>query len=131
MIKQMAQGRPHLYAAKCGDVIEELRLRFDELTGSQKRIARYVVENVETVAFSTLDQMAAHLDVNPSTIVPFTYRLGLAGFPDLQERMRELVRGQLARNGDPVQAGHSAHLEGTRVGASFSNDWQNLHRTIS
>jgi DNA-binding MurR/RpiR family transcriptional regulator len=131
MIKQMSKGRPHVYAAKCGDLIEELRLHFDGLTDSQKRIAEYVVEHVETVAFSTLDQMAAHLDVNPSTIVRFTYRLGLAGFPDLQERMRELVREQLSRNGDPIHEGHIAHLEGTRLGASFSNDWQNLHRTIS
>jgi DNA-binding MurR/RpiR family transcriptional regulator len=45
--------------------------------------------------------------------------------------MRNLVREQLSRNGDPIHEGHIAHLEGTCLGASFSNDWQNLHRTIS
>jgi DNA-binding MurR/RpiR family transcriptional regulator len=115
-----------------GDVIEELRRRYDRLTESQKRIAEYIVEHSQTVAFSTVDQMAAALDVNPSTIVRFTYRLGLNGFPDLQERMRELVRGQLSRTGDPINEGQVAgHLEGTSFGASLSHDWQNLHRTIS
>jgi DNA-binding MurR/RpiR family transcriptional regulator len=46
--------------------------------------------------------------------------------------MRELVRGQLSRTGDPVNEGQVAsHLEGTSFGASLSHDWQNLHRTIS
>ncbi len=46
--------------------------------------------------------------------------------------MRELVRGQLSRTGDPINEGRvAAHLEGTSVGASLSHDWQNLHRTIA
>jgi DNA-binding MurR/RpiR family transcriptional regulator len=114
------------------DLIEELRHRYDGLTHSQKRIAEYIVENSQAVAFSTVDRMAAKLGVNPSTIVRFTYRLGLKGFPDLQERMRELVRGRLSRTGDPINESHAApHLEGSSFGASLSHDWQNLHQTIA
>jgi DNA-binding MurR/RpiR family transcriptional regulator len=114
-----------------GNVIEELRRRYDRLTQSQKRIAEYIVEQSQAVAFSTVDQMAAELDVNPSTIVRFCYRLGLNGFPDLQERMRQLVRGQLSRAGDSVEASAGAqHLQGTSFGASLTHDLQNLHRTV-
>src|SRR5215475_3914723 len=113
------------------DVIDELRRRYDRLTQSQKRIAEYIVEHPQAVAFSTVDQMAGELDVNPSTIVRFTYRLGLNGFPDLQERMREVVRGQLSRTGDPIEAGASgAHLQGTTFGDSLAHDVRNLQRTI-
>jgi DNA-binding MurR/RpiR family transcriptional regulator len=115
-----------------GDVIEQLRRCYDRLTQTQKRIAEYIIAHSHAVAFSTVDQMAAQLNVNPSTIVRFTYRLGLDGFPDLQERMRELLRGQLARTGDPISESHVAsHLEGTSFGASLSRDWQNLHHTIA
>jgi len=127
-----AEAKSASDAASSGGVIEELRRRYDRLTQSQKRIAEYIVEHSQAVAFSTVDQMAAQLDVNPSTIVRFTYRLGLDGFPDLQERMRELLRGQLARTGDPISESNVAsHLEGTSFGASLSRDWQNLHHTIS
>src|ERR1700716_798935 len=85
-----------------GGVIEELRRRYDRLTQSQKRIAEYIVDQSQAVAFSTVDQMAAQLGVNPSTIVRFCYRLGLNGFPDLQERMRQVVRGQLSRADEQV-----------------------------
>jgi DNA-binding MurR/RpiR family transcriptional regulator len=118
--------------ASPGDIIDELRRRYERLTESQRRIAEYIVEHSQAVAFATVDQMAAELDVNPSTIVRFTYRLGLNGFPDLQERMRQLVRGQLSRTSDPVNENDAAsHLEGTSFGTSLSRDWQNLHRTIT
>ncbi len=47
------------------NVIEELRRRYDLLTHSQKRIAEYIVDQSQAVAFSTVDQMAAQLGVNP------------------------------------------------------------------
>jgi DNA-binding MurR/RpiR family transcriptional regulator len=115
-----------------GDIVKELRRQYDRLTQSQRRIAEYIIEHSQEVAFSTVDQMAERVDVNPSTIVRFTYRLGLSGFTDLQERMQELVRGQLSRTGDPISEGPAAgHLEGTSFGASISHDWQNLHHTIA
>jgi DNA-binding MurR/RpiR family transcriptional regulator len=119
-------------AAGSADVIDTLRRRYDGLTQSQKRIADYIVEHSQAVAFSTVDRMATELHVNPSTIVRFTYRLGLNGFPDLQERMRELVRGQLSRSGE--RGGRervAAHLDGTSFGAALSRDWQNLQRSIA
>src|SRR5262249_9192326 len=118
-VMAIAKAEPKISpdAVGSGDVIEELRRRYDPLTQSQKRIAEYIIAHSHTVAFSTVDQLAAQLNVNPSTIVRFTYRLGLDGFPDLQERMRELLRGQLARTGDPISESHVAgHLEGTSVG---------------
>ena len=114
------------------DVIDELRRQYDRLTQSQKRIAEYIVDHPDRVAFSTVDQMAGELGVNPSTIVRFTYRLGLKGFPDLQERTRQLVRGQLSAASEIVNENSVlAHLEGTAFGTSLGQDLQNLRRTIS
>jgi DNA-binding MurR/RpiR family transcriptional regulator len=121
------QGEPRA----SGNVIEELRRQYDRLTQSQKRIAQYIVEHSNAVAFSTVDQMASQLDVNPSTIVRFTYRLGLKGFPDLQERIQDMVRGQLSRAAEPVDEDRTAgHLAGTSFGVTLNHDLQNLHRTI-
>jgi DNA-binding MurR/RpiR family transcriptional regulator len=130
-IRKAERNTPR-HASSSRDIVEELRHHYDRLTTSQKRIAEYIIEHSQEVAFSTVDQMAERLDVNPSTIVRFTYRLGLNGFPDLQERMQELVRGQLSRTGEPIDESHAArHLEGTSFGASLSHDWQNLHHTIA
>lgn len=117
--------------SESANVIEELRRRYDLLTHSQKRIAEYIVDQSQAVAFSTVDQMAAQLGVNPSTIVRFCYRLGLNGFPDLQERMRQVVRGQLSRADEQVESGAAGtHLQGTTFGDSLAHDLRNLQRTI-
>jgi DNA-binding MurR/RpiR family transcriptional regulator len=114
------------------DVIDELRRQYDRLTQSQKRIAEYIVDHPDRVAFSTVDQMAGQLGINPSTIVRFTYRLGLKGFPDLQERTRQLVRGQLTAASEIVNENSVlVHLEGTAFGTSLGQDLQNLRRTIA
>jgi DNA-binding MurR/RpiR family transcriptional regulator len=127
-----AEAKSAADAASSGDVIEELRRRYDRLTQSQKRIAEYIVDHPDRVAFSTVDQMAGQLGVNPSTIVRFTYRLGLKGFPDLQERTRQLVRGQLSAASEIVNENSVlVHLEGTAFGTSLGQDLQNLRRTIS
>ena len=127
-----ARAKASSHGAIAGDIIGEMRRRYDQFTQSQKRIAEYVVEHSQEVAFSTVDQMAERLDVNPSTIVRFAYRLGLNGFPDLQERMQELVRGQLSRTAGPISESQAAgHLDSTSFGASLSHDWQNLHHTIA
>jgi Helix-turn-helix domain, rpiR family len=59
-------------AANSRNVIEELRLRYDLLTHSQKCIADYIVDDSQAIAFSTVDEMTARLGVNPSTIVRFS-----------------------------------------------------------
>jgi len=112
------------------DVLEELRRSSVPLTDSQKKIAQYIIEKPQEVAFSTLDQLGAELQMNPSTIVRFAYRLRLDGFPDLQERMRQIVRGQLtptANHGSSI----ADHLAESGFGASLSQDVRNLHRAIS
>ena len=117
-----------------GDVIEGLRRRYDELTHSQKRIAEAIVEDPEFVAFATVDQMGTKLGLSPSTIVRFAYRLGLDGYNDLQDRVRERVRGQLSRRdtteGKDGQA-VTAHLAGTVFAASLEHDLAILGRTIA
>lgn len=116
------------------DVIEHLRKQYDELTDSQKRIAEAIVEDPELVAFSTVDQLGSRLGLNPSTIVRFAYRLGLDGYNDLQNRVRERLHAQLSgRESGTGDESHSvtANLKGTVFASSFEHDLDILRRTVS
>lgn len=110
------------------DVITGLRRRYDELTHSQKRIAETIVEDPEFVAFATVDKFAARLGVSPSTIVRFSYRLGLAGYPELQEQVRELVLANLRSSAGPG-GDVTAHLGESVFGESLRHDLSLLART--
>jgi DNA-binding MurR/RpiR family transcriptional regulator len=110
------------------DVITSLRERYDELTDSQKRIAETIVEDPQFVAFATVDKFAARLNVSASTIVRFAYRLGLSGYPELQDQVRELVLGTLNAGGDGTDV--SDHLGDGVLAESLRHDRILLERTI-
>jgi DNA-binding MurR/RpiR family transcriptional regulator len=111
------------------DVIGELRRRYDELTNSQKRIAETIVEDPQFVAFATVDKFAARLGVSPSTIVRFSYRLGLSGYPDLQDQVRELVLRKLRTDEGTAGDGVTSQLGETVYAESLRNDATLLART--
>ncbi|WP_353807483.1 MurR/RpiR family transcriptional regulator [Agromyces sp. SYSU T00194] len=114
------------------DVLTTVRRKYDELTHSQKRIAEAVVEDPEFVAFATVDKLADRLAVAPSTVVRFAYKIGFSGYPDLQERVRKVVRGQMrgavGEGADqPTGVEHLAPGQAT----SLSHDLDNLRKTIA
>lgn len=109
------------------DVIASLRERYDELTDSQKRIAETIVEDPQFVAFATVDKFAARLNVSASTIVRFAYRLGLSGYPELQDQVRELVLDSINSAGT---VDHAEHLGDGVVAESLNHDLVLLQRTI-
>jgi DNA-binding MurR/RpiR family transcriptional regulator len=109
-------------------VITALRRRYDELTHSQKRIAETIVDDPRFVAFATVDKFAARLGVSPSTIVRFAYRIGLSGYPELQEHVRELVLKGLRPDG-ASSGDAAAHLGNTVFAESLRHDMEVLERT--
>lgn len=114
------------------DVMTELQRNYADLTQAQKRIAEAIVENPEFVAFATVDKLSARLGIASSTIVRFAYRLGLDGYPELQERVRVLVRSRLRGADEDAHADTSlAHLGESTAAASLRRDLDNLRHTIS
>lgn len=110
----------------------ELQRNYADLTQAQKRIAEAIVENPEFIAFATVDKLSARLGIASSTIVRFAYRLGLDGYPELQERVRVLVRSRL-RGADEDASADAAvsHLGESTAAASLRHDMDNLRHTVS
>lgn len=115
------------------DVLSAVRRKYDELTHSQKRIAEAIVEDPEFVAFATVDKLAERLSIAPSTVVRFAYKIGLNGYPDLQERVRKVVRSQMRGNAqaDGGDADLTRHLDPSGQSSSLLHDLDNLRQTIN
>ena len=113
------------------DVMTELQKNYADLTQAQKRIAEAIVDNPEFVAFATVDKLSARLGIASSTIVRFAYRLGLDGYPELQERVRVLVRSRLRGADNEGDDSSVAHLGDSTAAASLRHDLDNLRNTIT
>ena len=114
------------------DMMQDLQKSYSDLTQTQKRIAEAIVEDPEFVAFASIDKFANKLGVASSTIVRFAYRLGLDGYPDLQDHVREIVKLRMRSSSSLHDDGVSAlaHLPEGLLGRSLQHDMENIQGTI-
>ncbi len=61
----------------------------------QRVLAKYISANYQTVAFSTITQLAGLSGVSEATIVRFAKALDFSGYPAFQREIRRLVRADL------------------------------------
>jgi len=65
------------------------------MSKSNLRIAKYILENPNTVPFLTGDKLAKITGVSPATVVRFSTFLGYSGYPELQQYMQSSAQQQL------------------------------------
>ncbi len=66
------------------DFSKLVRTRFDQLTKSEKRIARYLLRNTDEVAFMAAAELADRLGLSEATVVRFARSLNFSGFPEMR-----------------------------------------------
>ncbi|WP_182345927.1 MurR/RpiR family transcriptional regulator [Tomitella gaofuii] len=102
--------------------------RFDTLSPSHKQIAERIMVDPESVAFMTVSDLAAAVDVNEATVVRFASGLGLKGFPGLVALCRDRLRqqAQMLRRFENLE-----HMEGDLRAHAAASDQANITRTFS
>ncbi len=74
---------------------ERIRLKSAGFSKGQRRIARYIEEHADKVAFMTASKLGKTVGVSESTVVRFATEIGYSGYPALQQAMQEMVRSKM------------------------------------
>lgn len=74
------------------DVLQELKDNYDKLTGSQKIIVKYVIDNYREVAFMSAIELAEKVGVSDATIIRFARSIGFRGFAEFKNYIREGIK---------------------------------------
>ena len=83
-------------SAVMDDFLEaRIQKTMNDFSKGQKRIAKYIRENYDKVAFMTASKLGATVGVSESTVVRFATEIGYAGYPQLQQAMQEMIRNKL------------------------------------
>lgn len=118
-------------SANFDDLAVEIRRRMDSLSTAHKKLAQRVLSDPEAVAFMTVSELAAAVNVNEATVVRFANGLGLKGYPGLTRLCRERLQeqAQLLRRFDNLE-----HLVAEGVGVreqTVALDQANIARTFA
>ncbi len=77
------------------DIDSLIREKRGELSGKKRRIAKFILDNLLQVAFMTAAELAEITEVSESTVVRFAKDCGFEGYPELQEKIQDLVQRKL------------------------------------
>ncbi|QQE75495.1 MurR/RpiR family transcriptional regulator [Brevibacillus composti] len=64
---------------------------FSQLSSGQKKVAEYLLENIEKVAFYTAVQIGREAEVSETTVIRLAYALGFRGFSEMQAAIQQYV----------------------------------------
>lgn len=122
-----AQGTPSTF----DDLVRALHERLDDLTPSQRLLAKLVLSKPEEVALMSISELARQVGVNESTVVRFANALGLRGYPALTD----LCRMELRRRAHmEVRYDRLAEISATGesvLDRSGAIDQDNIARTVA
>ncbi len=71
---------------------------FDQLTKSEKRIAKYINRKQDEVAFMSALELAGHLGLSEATVVRFARSLGFGGFPEMRASLQGSFRTRVTHS---------------------------------
>ena len=107
---------------------EKIRSRYAILSDSQRILARYLVENVDTAAFLTAGRVGTATGVSESTVVRFATAIGYPGWPELQQALADIVKAKLSTVARLKSAG--AGESDVIAQTVLTSDSQNLRKTM-
>lgn len=74
------------------DLIQQIRDRYDGLSESHKKVAEFVLENLEVATFASLNEISKRTGVSDATLIRFAQEFGYLGYKELREHLAEYIR---------------------------------------
>lgn len=82
---------------------EEIRKQYDGLSKRLKQVAKYVLDNSDSVVFDTVSTIAERAGVPPSTLIRFANAFGFNGFNEIKQLYRQYMMESTSRYRDRIQ----------------------------
>ncbi|PWC13455.1 MurR/RpiR family transcriptional regulator [Brenneria corticis] len=75
-------------ATNLRELQEQIRERYDRLSKRLQQVARYVLDNTNSIAFDTVAVIAERAEVPPSTLIRFANAFDFSGFNEMKQLFR-------------------------------------------
>jgi len=88
------------------DKLESIRSRvrqvFDQLTASQKEVAKFVLKDTDRIATMSAKEIGAMTDTSETTVIRFCVMIGYSGYAELQKEVQNALV-QARKIGNPIR----------------------------
>ncbi len=111
------------------DLLKRIESNYFKLSKGQKRIADYIFENYDKVAFMTASTLGDIVGVSESTVVRFANALDYDGYPKLQKGLQESIKTKLTTV-QRFEMSKDLDLGESTLKKIMSSDIDNVRKTI-
>lgn len=103
---------------------------FSEFTNSQKSVANYLIDNQDSIAFCTLEDLASRIGVSTTTVIRFSRALGYKGYSEMQKDIQSNIKNKVALP-ERLTKSDTQIPNNQLLQESFTLDIQNIQKTMA
>ena len=111
-------------------LVTKIGKQVNQMTKSQKKVANYLLFNMDKLLFFTADELAKAANVSTATVVRFARERVFEGYTDLQKAARLRFHDREEEPEDLPQSSPEEDSSEYLLEKSFRQDIQNLKRTF-
>ncbi|AWX14610.1 Fe-S cluster assembly protein HesB [Mergibacter septicus] len=89
----------------------QIRERYDGLSKRLKQVAKYILDNTNSVVFDTVATIAERADVPPSTLIRFANAFGFSGFNEMKQVFRDNLLEETMNYPDRIRLLEQADID--------------------
>lgn len=118
--------RPDTWAA----IVDRIKEALPGLRPTPRRIAVHVLEDPQSVSFSSIQALARLMGVNEAAIVRFARGLGFSGFADFKRTLQEAIKRRLNPYGEVAMTEFASLAEARQLQKLVGYELDNVRRTL-
>lgn len=111
-------------------LVTKIGKQVNQMTKSQKKVANYLLFNMDKLLFFTADELAKAANVSTATVVRFARELDFEGYTDMQKAAQLRFHDREEEPEDLPQSSPEEDSSEYLLEKSFRQDIQNLKRTF-
>ncbi|WP_180827391.1 MurR/RpiR family transcriptional regulator [Bacillus sp. UMB0728] len=70
---------------------ELVKEKYDTLSLGKKKVAEYILQNLEKASYNTINEIQSKANVSETTVIRLAYALGFSGFSDMQKTIQKQI----------------------------------------
>jgi Transcriptional regulators len=113
------------------NLLKILKENYNNFTGRQKKICKYIIDHYEIVVFMSAVELAEKVGVSDVTIIRFVRHLGFSGYVDFKQNMRKNARSLERTDTRVLKALDAIHDKDHLNLQVYQNDLNNLETFIA
>lgn len=113
------------------DVYDRIAKKMDKMSKSQRKIAEYILNNKDSVAFMNVSKLAKEADVSEASIIRFATFMEYKGYPQLQKELQEKTREHLSMKERLTNSYTEYNDDDAGIAKIFNDDADRIQKTLS